>query len=65
MEDERAIAEAHSLFEAGAELVYLGVFEDRIWVGCELPDRPGVIVTARSIHEVRCFIRDVKLEKKL
>ena len=64
MEDENAIEEAQQLFESGAEVVYLAVLEHRVLVGRDPPNRPGVIVTARSIHEVRNFVRDLKLERR-
>jgi hypothetical protein len=64
MQEDEAIEEALALFEAGAEVVYLAVTDDRILVGKEQPDRPGVVVTARSIHEVRRFLRDLKPDRK-
>ena len=62
--EEEAIARAMTLFDAGAEQVYLAVTDDRILVGAEPPDRPGVVVTARTIHEVRRFVRDNKPDGK-
>lgn len=62
-EGDQAIEKARVFFEGGADVIYLAVVDDRILVELEPPDRPGVIVSARSIHEVRRFVRDVKRDR--
>ena len=62
MHDEDAVIErAKVLFDAGAEVVYLAAADDGIGVTIQPPDRPGVIVAARSVYEVQRFVRDTKL----
>jgi hypothetical protein len=64
-EEEQAIAKARVLFDAGAAVVYVSLEDqERIVAEQEPPDRPGTFVTARTIHEVQRFVRDLKLDRK-
>jgi hypothetical protein len=56
--EDEAIDRARSLFESGAEIVYLMVDETRVLVEREHPHREGVVLTARSLHEVESFVRE-------
>jgi 2-methylisocitrate lyase-like PEP mutase family enzyme len=64
-DEEEAIERAKSLFAAGAEVIYLAVEDqDHILVRTEPPNRPGVVVAARSISEIRRFLRDLKPNRR-
>jgi hypothetical protein len=65
-DDEEAIEKARSLFAAGAEVIYLAVEDqEKILVRTDPPNRPGVVVAARSISEIRRFLQDLKSNRRL
>ena len=65
-EEQEVIEKAKGLFAAGAEVIYLAVEDqNRILLRTDPPNRPGVVVAARSVSEIRRFLRDLKTNRRL
>ena len=58
--EDEAIERARAFFDDGAELVYIAVEQGRIYVELQPPESRGVIIAARSTHDVERFLGDAK-----
>ena len=63
IDEQRAVdlaKQAGSLFERGAEVVYLATKGPELVVESAFPAYPSVVVTARSLREVERYLRGLQ-----